>query len=386
MKKICFLMDSIFSFGGVQRVTAVIAKALSKDYHVTIVTLDEPSAKDTSFYDLQEADIEYRFFQFPRTSALKWKCSKVYSALYRKVLPQTRLTSEWYSHSSFLSEKREALVKELNCGYYDVIIGVHASLTVRLAACKSQLGNTKLIGWIHNSYKALFGEGSRYCIGPELIKYYEYQLAKLHHTIVLCQYDAQQYHIPTDVIYNPLTLEPGSISSGTSKKFLAVGRFSHRHKGFDLLIQAFHLFAQKNQDWTLDIVGEGVEEEMYRQMIADYGLQERITIHPFTNHIQSYYSAAQVYVLSSRWEGFGLVLVEAMAHGLPVVSSNLPTSKEIMGDFGLYYKNENIEELALRLEEATHVNWQEKSKEALAIAEKFNLDTIIPQWKRLIEE
>ena len=386
MKKICFLMDSIFSFGGVQRVTAVIAKALSKDYHVTIVTLDEPSAKDTSFYDLQEADIEYRFFQFPRTSALKWKCSKVYSALYRKVLPQTRLTSEWYSHSSFLSEKRKALVKELNCGHYDVIIGVHASLTVRLAACKSQLGNTKLIGWIHNSYKALFGEGSRYCIGPELIKYYEYQLAKLHHTIVLCQYDAQQYHIPTDVIYNPLTLEPGSISSGTSKKFLAVGRFSHRHKGFDLLIQAFHLFAQKNQDWTLDIVGEGVEEEMYRQMIADYGLQERITIHPFTNHIQSYYSTAQVYVLSSRWEGFGLVLVEAMAHGLPVVSSNLPTSKEIMGDFGLYYKNENIEELALRLEEATHVNWQEKSKEALAIAEKFNLDTIIPQWKRLIEE
>ena len=386
MKKICFLMDSIFSFGGVQRVTAVIAKALSKDYHVTIVTLDEPSAKDTSFYDLQEADIEYRFFQFPRTSALKWKCSKVYSALYRKVLPQTRLTSEWYSHSSFLSEKREALVKELNCRHYDVIIGVHASLTVRLAACKSQLGNTKLIGWIHNSYKALFGEGSRYCIGPELIKYYEYQLAKLHHTIVLCQYDAQQYHIPTDVIYNPLTLEPGSISTGTSKKFLAVGRFSHRHKGFDLLIQAFHLFAQKNQDWTLDIVGEGVEEEMYRQMIADYGLQERITIHPFTNHIQSYYSTAQVYVLSSRWEGFGLVLVEAMAHGLPVVSSNLPTSKEIMGDFGLYYKNENIEELALRLEEATHVNWQEKSKEALAIAEKFNLDTIIPQWKRLIEE
>ena len=386
MKKICFLMDSIFSFGGVQRVTAVIAKALSKDYHVTIVTLDEPSAKDTSFYDLQEADIEYRFFQFPRTSALKWKCSKVYSALYRKVLPQTRLTSEWYSHSSFLSEKRKALVKELNCGHYDVIIGVHASLTVRLAACKSQLGNTKLIGWIHNSYKALFGEGSRYCIGPELINYYEYQLAKLHHTIVLCQYDAQQYHIPTDVIYNPLTLEPGSISSGTSKKFLAVGRFSHRHKGFDLLIQAFHLFAQKNQDWTLDIVGEGVEEEMYRQMIADYGLQERITIHPFTNHIQSYYSTAQVYVLSSRWEGFGLVLVEAMAHGLPVVSSNLPTSKEIMGDFGLYYENGNIEELALRLEEATHVNWMEKSKEALAIAEKFNLDTIIPQWKKLIEE
>jgi glycosyltransferase involved in cell wall biosynthesis len=383
MKKICFLVDSIFSIGGVQRVTSVIAKALATDYDVAIVTFDEPSKEDTSMYDLQTAPIQYRFFKYPQVS--KWKnfCCKAYSAMYRKVLPQIKVTSNWYAHSSFPSELREALAQEIKG--FDIVVGVHAPLAIRLASCKPLLGNTKLIGWIHNSYEALYGEHSRY-IGPELRKHYEFQLQKLHHTIVLCQYDAQQYHIPTDVIYNPLTLEPGSISSGTSKKFLAVGRFSHRHKGFDLLIQAFHLFAQKNQDWTLDIVGEGVEEEMYRKMIADYGLQERITIHPFTNHIQSYYSAAQVYVLSSRWEGFGLVLVEAMAHGLPVVSSNLPTSKEIMGDFGLYYKNENIEELALRLEEATHVNWQEKSKEALAIAEKFNLDTIIPQWKKLIEE
>ena len=383
MKKICFLVDSIFSIGGVQRVTAVIAKALANDYDVAIVTFDESSKEDTSMYDLQTAPIQYRFFKYPQVS--KWKnfCCKAYSAMYRKVLPQIKVTSNWYAHSSFPSELREALAQEIKG--FDIVVGVHAPLAIRLASCKPLLGNTKLIGWIHNSYEALYGEHSRY-IGPELRKHYEFQLQKLHHTIVLCQYDAQQYHIPTDVIYNPLTLEPGSISSGTSKKFLAVGRFSHRHKGFDLLIQAFHLFAQKNQDWTLDIVGEGVEEEMYRKMIADYGLQERITIHPFTNHIQSYYSAAQVYVLSSRWEGFGLVLVEAMAHGLPVVSSNLPTSKEIMGDFGLYYKNENIEELALRLEEATHVNWQEKSKEALAIAERFNLDTIIPQWKRLIEE
>lgn len=386
MKRICFLVDSIFSFGGVQRVTAVIAKALAKDYDVTIVTLDKSSDKDTSLYDLQEADIHYRFFQFPKTNPFKWKCSKVYSALYRKILPHTKLTSEWYSHSSFLSEKREALVQELNSGNYDVIVGVHASLAVRIAACKSELGDAKLIGWIHNSYQALFGKDSRYCIGPELIKYYEFQLAKLHHTIVLCQYDAQQYHFPTDVIYNPLTLKPGTLSTGSSKKFLAVGRFSCLHKGFDLLIQAFRLFAEKDKEWTLDIVGEGVEEPIYRKMIDEYGLQDRITIHPFTNHIQSYYSDAQVYVLSSRWEGFGLVLVEAMAHGLPIVSSDLPTSKEIMGDFGLYFENGNIEQLAQQLEEATHLDWQRKSKEALEIAKRFDLNTIIDQWKQLLED
>ena len=386
MKKICFLVDSIFSVGGVQRVTAVIAKALAKEYDVTIVTFDDPSEKDTSIYELNEADIHYRFFQFPKTNHLKWKCCKVYSALYRKVLPHTKITSDWYNHSSFPSEKRDALVKELNRGNYDVIIGVHASLSVRIAACQSQLGNAKLIGWIHNSYQALFGENSRYNIGTELRKHYEYQLSKLHHTIVLCQYDAQRYHFPTKVIYNPLTLVPGEISLGNSKKFLAVGRFSRLHKGFDLLIEAFHLFAEKNQNWTLNIVGEGVEEELYRKMIVKYGLENRITIHPFTNHIQSYYSNAQVYVLSSRWEGFGLVLVEAMAHGLPIVSSDLPTSKEIMGDFGLYFENGNVEELALRLEKATCLDWSKQSKEAIEIAKRFEIGNIIPQWKKLIEE
>lgn len=385
MKKICFLVDSIFSYGGVQRVTAVIAKALTKDYDVTIVTFDDPTNQDTSLYNLQEANIHYRFFHYPQTRLWKNFCCKIYSGLYRKVLPQTKLTSNWYAYSSFPSEKRKALIEELNAGKYDVIVGDHAPLAVRLATCKPMLGNTKLIGWIHNSYEALFGKKSLY-IGCELRKHYEFQLAKLHHTIVLCQFDAKQYHFPTNVIYNPLTLTPGTTSLGISKKILAVGRFSHRHKGFDLLIDAFHLFAQHNHDWTLDIVGEGVEEPLYRQKIAAYGLQNRITIQPFTNDIQSYYSEAQVYVLSSRWDGMPLVLVEAMSHGLPIISSNLPVCKEIMGDFGLYFENGNISQLAQRLEDATHLNWQQQSQKALEIAKRFDLNVIIQQWKQLFED
>ena len=89
-------------------------------------------------------------------------------------------------------------------------------------------------------------------------------------------------------------------------------------------------------------------------------------------------------MLSSRWEGFGLVLVEAMAHGLPVVSSDLPTSKEIMGDFGLYFENGNVEQLAQRLHQATLLEWHEKSSEALRIARKYDITQIIKQWKNII--
>lgn len=384
-KRICFLTDSIFSFGGVQRVTAVIAKELAKDCDVTIVTFDKPERKDTSLYDLQEADINYRFFKYPPTPALKKKCCKAYSYLYRKWLPQIRITSDIYSHSSFPSQKRKALIKELATGNYDVIIGVHAPLSVRLATCRKKLKGVKLIGWVHNSYEALFGEKSLY-IGLELCKHYEFQLEKLNETIVLCQHDAQQYHFPTKVIYNPLTLTPGGKATGTSKKFLAVGRFSRLHKGFDLLIEGFRIFAKDNREWTLDIVGEGVEEPTYRKMIKEYQLEDRIHIHPFTNHIQKYYSEAQVYVLSSRWEGFGLVLVEAMAHGLPIISSDLPTSQEIMGDFGMYFSVGDVKGMARRMTEATQMNWQEKSEQALKIAERFNIETIIKQWKQLINE
>ena len=90
-------------------------------------------------------------------------------------------------------------------------------------------------------------------------------------------------------------------------------------------------------------------------------------------------------MLSSRWEGFGLVLVEAMAHGLPVISSDLPTSKEIMGDFGLYFENGNVEQLAQQLEQSTHFHWREASEEAMKRANDFAITTIIKQWKELIE-
>ena len=389
MKRICFLVDSIFSYGGVQRVTAVIAKELAKTYDVTIVTFDHPEDKDLSLYELEESPIHYRFFTYPSVSSIYQKVCKAYSGFYLKYGLQSKWASNIYARSSFPTPLRRTLTKELQKGNYDVIIGVHAPLAGRLATMKRNLPQVKCIGWIHNSFKALFNKGSHY-LGPERQRHYIYQFRRLDHTIVLSEHDAETYHqydsaFKPAVIYNPLTLEPGTPSTGATKSFLAVGRFSHQHKGFDLLIEAFHLFSQKNQEWTLDIVGEGVEEELYRNLIKKYNLEDRVTIHPFTSQIQKHYSNAQVYVLSSRWEGMPLVLVEAMSHGLPIVTSNIPVSQEILGDFGLYFKNGDIKDLAERLEEATHIDWNQKSQEAIEIAKRFDIDHIIDRWKDLIE-
>ena len=138
MKKLCFLVDSIFSIGGVQRVTAVIASALSKDYDVTIVTFDEPGQKDLTIYQLQAYPIGYRFVKYPHISPTKDRLCKVYSYLYRKVLPQCKVTSDLYAHSSFPKERREALTHILQEGQYDVVIAVHSFLAIRLASIRQK--------------------------------------------------------------------------------------------------------------------------------------------------------------------------------------------------------------------------------------------------------
>ena len=397
MKRICFLMDSLFSIGGVQRVTAVIASQLARDNDVTIMTFDKPEMQDTTLYCLGEAHLAYRFVSYPQLPKLKQTACRAFSGLYLKTSrplralsrPLADRLSRLYARSSFPSELRNALANELQQGRYDVIIGVHAPLAARLATMKPLLSpDTMLVGWIHNSFEALFGPTSPY-IGPERQHYYICQLRRLDHTVVLSRHDADAYQkydsrLRPTVIYNPLTLTPAPPSKGTSRQFLAVGRFSYRHKGFDLLIDAFSLFAQQNAEWTLCIVGEGPEQPLYEQKIADYGLADRISLQPFTRHIEQYYSQAQVYVLSSRWEGFGLVLVEAMAHGLPVVSSNLPTSLEIMGQAGIYFDNGNTEQLAQRLLEATQIDWPRKSAEAMAIATRFGVGAIAERWRQLI--
>ena len=388
MKKLCFLVDSIFTIGGVQRVTAVIAGALAKDYDVTIVTFDPPEQKDLSLYQLAEYPIKYQFVSYPGIKPTKDKICKAYSYLYRKILPKCGLTSDLYAHSSFPEERRNALIKIFQNGKFDAVIGVHAFLSIRLATIKKELGSTKVIGWIHNSFEALLREGSPY-LGTELKYHYGRQLQKLDEAVVLYQQDAEMYQkafgFRPSAIYNPLTLKPGPQSNGQQKNFLAVGRFSPKHKGFDLLIQAFALFVQKNQEWTLDIVGDGPEKEQLAQMITENGLETRIQLHPFTNEIQAYYSSASVYVLSSRWEGMPLVLVEAMSHGLPIIASDIPICQEILGDFGLFFKNGDIHELAQRLEDATLLDWQKKSDEAIKIAQRFDVNEIAEQWKKLLE-
>ncbi|MGM9779182.1 MAG: glycosyltransferase, partial [Prevotella sp.] len=170
--------------------------------------------------------------------------------------------------------------------------------------------------------------------------------------------------------------------------FLAIGRFSPKHKGFDLLIKAFAKFAQTNSDWTLEIVGEGEEEIIYRQLIIENHLEKRVKLCPFTKDIQRHYAGASAYVLSSRWEGQPLVLVEAMAHGLAIVSSDLPVAKELLEGrgCGMFFNCGDINDMALALSRmSSTTEWADISEKALRTSSLFKVENILQQWVKVLQ-
>ncbi|MCQ2238172.1 MAG: glycosyltransferase [Bacteroidaceae bacterium] len=375
-RKICFITNSLFSVGGVQRVLAVVASKLAEQYDVTILTLEDHPNCDKSIYDLNKTEINFIFFRFPRLSIWEEKTHKIVSGLYKHYLPKNLLTSNIYSKSSFPNTLRGALIDCLNDKHFDVIVGVHGGISMKIATIRKQLNAKKVIGWMHNCYDAFFVNKPAYYEG--LKDHFKWQMRKLDDFIVLSHSDAQSFRknlgLQPTVIYNPLTLTPGEVCNTKAKKFLTIGRMVPLHKGFDILIKAFAIFAQKNQDWTLDIVGDGPEKEKVEEIIHKYNLDSRITIHPFTNQIQRYYSAASIYILSSRWEGMPLVLAEAMAHGLPIISSDISISKELLNNktFAQLFPNGNFEKLSECMLNMIHSDLETKSKESLKKSEDYN--------------
>lgn len=386
--KILFYADTVFGFGGVQRVLAVIAKSLSEDNDVTILSTD--TDENLLMYGYNLSNIHFEYITYNNKKNLEYFVCKSISFIYKKILPQNRSTARFYSYSFFRPSYKRQLVDKINSGNYDAVIGVHAFLSLHLASVRKRLNAKSVIAWMHNSYDALFEKENPYL--PGLKSFFANEMGRLDGIVVLSKSDERLFRknlgLESVTIYNPLTLDPRGRASLDYKKFLAIGRFSPKHKGFDLLIKAFAIFARQNSDWTLEIVGEGEEEIIYRQLIIENKLEKRVKICPFTKDIQRHYAGASVYVLSSRWEGQPLVLVEAMAHGLPIVSSDLPVAKELLEgrDCGMFFRCCVIDEMAMALGlMASTDKWADMSENALKTSSLFEVENIRQQWIKVLQ-
>lgn len=384
--KILFYCDTVFGFGGVQRVLAVVSQALAKNNDVTILSTD--TKENLSMYGYDKSNVKFRYISFS-DSRLERDLCRACSYVYKYLLPRNSFTARLYHHSFFHPSMKRKLVAAIG-NDYDVVVGVHAYLSLQLASIANRI-SARTIGWMHNSYEAFFEKENPYL--PRLKELFAHEMKRLDKIVVLCNTDAGKYRnnlgLSPVVIYNPLTLEPQGKGSPSYKRFISVGRIEGGHKGFDILLEAFSRFSHSNLDWTLEIVGEGKGESLLRKIVYDNHLEQRVTISPFTTDIQSHYAKSSVYVLASRWEGMPLVLVEAMAHGLSIVASDLPVTTELLKDKGVatFFRNEDIDDLADKLRYSANRHDLETMSEAASHnAELFKIEAIMERWHSVLND
>ena len=152
------------------------------------------------------------------------------------------------------------------------------------------------------------------------------------------------------VIPNFVTSVSMDKSDCNLKRIIAVGRYSWQ-KGFDMLINAWQIVYKTHPDWFLDIYGDG-DSGIYQKLADDLGLSSVIHCNHAIRDINNEYIKSSIFVLSSRYEGLPLVLIEAMGAGLPVVSFSCPCGPKDMiddGQNGLLVENDNVQQLADRL-------------------------------------
>lgn len=192
-------------------------------------------------------------------------------------------------------------------------------------------------------------------------------------------------------IPNPLPFGlPAKVSSLVKPKVLAVGRLSSE-KNFGELIDIWASLGDKASNWQLEIVGGGYQKRMLEEKITTYGLQGRVRLHPPTSDIVEKYQEASILAMTSKYEGFGMVLIEAMSCGLPVIAYDCPYGpREIIKDYengalipmhdqGLYA--ERLESLMQNAE--LRIRQGQKARQS---ADTYAMPQIMSRWLRLFEE
>lgn len=372
--KIVYCLNSIREAGGIAKVTAVKANALAEVPGNEVFVCVSDHSEDqpyrlSSKVKLVDLNIDY----YKDDWKSKWHVLKGIVVKRRK--------------------HRKALKEVLNKINPDIVISVGLCEKYFLPEIK---GTAKAVREIHSSknYRNMLADGLLSKLKANVLNIYDYRWAiKKYDRIVVLTNEDQKLHWSDNkkvsVISNPLTFSSDTPFNLTNKTIITLGRLAYE-KNHSSLIRAFAIVAKRHPDWTLKIYGEGSLKEILQKQIETMRLTDNVKLMGQTLTPIKVYEESSIFVLSSRFEGFPLVLIEAMECGLPVVSYDCPCGpKDIISDDddGFLIECGNEESMADKINYL--IEHPEKRREmgnaAQIKARNYALDNIIPQWMVLFK-
>lgn len=375
--KIVYVTPALYMAGGVERVLTLKANYFAEHFGYDITIILTEGKDKPNFYPLSP---KVKVINFDLGFEKLWTCSFI-----KKIF--VYLPKQW--------RFKKLLTAELMRIRPDITISLLRREINFITKIKD---GSKKIGELHVNrvnYRSFDGEQTN--IVKQLFEKFWMRslishLKKLDKFIVLTHEDREAWPelSNVEVIPDPLSFIPDAVSPLITKRVIAVGRY-HYQKGFDLLLHAWKKVEQQCPDWQLAIYGQG-ERQPYQQLALELDLNlERCHLYGPTNDIQKEYVNSSLFVFSSRYEGFGMVLVEAMACGLPVVSFACPCGpRDIVaeGEDGYLVEKENVDELADKLIQVMNdeVLRHQMSSKAIVNASRFNMESIALTWQYLFNQ
>ena len=377
MKKIAILSLHL-GYGGIEKSIAALANILCKKYEVEIVC-------SYKLYDKPAFSIDERVTVKYLISDLVPNKKGFIDAVNKKKF--ITALKEGFKGLKILYLRRKTMIKYISTTDADVVIATRDIFDNWL----SQFGkdNVLKIGWEHNHYHDDLKYANRIVRNSFKLDYLVLVSGQLQDF-----YKRKLENGKCQCVFIPNIIEsiPNKSSSLTEKRLISVGRLS-KEKGYLDLLKIYMSLLENHSDWVLDIIGDGPERENLEKFIVINNLQDNVTLHGFRdkNYIDMLLHKSSIYVMTSLTESFGIVLIEAMSHGLPCVAfSSAEGACELIssGENGYLINNRSYSAMIKKLEDLMDdlESRRKLGKIGRNSVKKYTADVVKEQWYNLIEK